>query len=576
MPYLSLYRKYRSQSFEEIVGQEHITTTLKNALERDRIAHAYLFSGPRGTGKTSTARIMSKCINCESGPAAVPCNTCSVCTAINNDRLFDVVEIDAASNRGIDDVRDLKEKVRVPPAQARKKVYIIDEVHMLTREAFNALLKTLEEPPPHVLFIMATTEPQKLPPTILSRCQRFDFRRLTDAEIAGHINRIAENENFEIEPGACNRIVKTADGSLRDAISILDQLFSFSSGAVTMADADLMFGLVEQQDVFDFMEAIFEGRTADAFDLFQKFFDAGKSFSLFLRLLMEHLRDVYLVRQGLNPPRDTYSEEDRARLDARAKAAPRDVLVALMDEIARVEDRIRWEVYPRIILEILIIKMLDLASGQSAAAPKKTAAKPAPKPEKKQQQPKPAPAQPAAQETAPVPDEPPTHAAQEPPPPEPPEPEPDIEPAEESEEELEVEPEPAPEPLGQDAPFEQVWNAVLADIKKSHLPRYFLFAEAAADLDDDTVVLTYQPEHQFKKEQAQDSECMALLSGALKKRLGREVRIKLRTRRARGEQEPEEQEQAEEQPAPEPAPPQKNLSLFDEVQNVFPNSVEIE
>jgi len=205
MPYVSLYRKYRSQSFTEIVGQEHITTTLRNAIERDRIAHAYLFSGPRGTGKTSTARIMGKCINCESGPTATPCNVCPVCTAITKDKLFDVIEIDAASNRGIDDVRDLKEKVRVPPTQARRKVYIIDEVHMLTREAFNALLKTLEEPPDHVLFIMATTEPQKLPPTILSRCQRFDFRRLTDEEIANHIRSLCNKEGFSIDDAARSR-----------------------------------------------------------------------------------------------------------------------------------------------------------------------------------------------------------------------------------------------------------------------------------------------------------------------------------------------------------------------------------
>jgi len=284
MPYLSLYRKYRSQNFDEIVGQEHVTTTLRNAIERGRIAHAYLFSGPRGTGKTSAARIMAKCINCESGPTPTPCNTCPVCTAITKDKLFDVIEIDAASNRGIDDVRDLKEKVRVPPSQARRKVYIIDEVHMLTREAFNALLKTLEEPPGHVLFIMATTEPQKLPPTILSRCQRFDFRRLTDAEIAGHIRSLCSREGYSIDDGATDLIVKSADGSMRDSISILDQLVSFSDGAITAADATLMFGLVEKSEIITFMEAVFSADAQQAFELFQKFFDAGKSFSLFLRL----------------------------------------------------------------------------------------------------------------------------------------------------------------------------------------------------------------------------------------------------------------------------------------------------
>lgn len=560
MPYLSLYRKYRSQDFSQIVGQEHITTTLTNAIERDRIAHAYLFSGPRGTGKTSTARIMAKCVNCASGPTPKPCNTCPICTAITADKLFDVIEIDAASNRGIDDVRDLKEKVRVPPAQALKKVYIIDEVHMLTREAFNALLKTLEEPPSHVMFIMATTEPQKLPATILSRCQRFDFRRLTDTEIANHINKLASNENFTIDPGAAARIVKTADGSLRDAISILDQLFSFSSGGITEADADLMFGLVEQSDIIAFMEAVFDGNTAAAFEMFMKFFEAGKSFALFLRLVLELLRDLYMLRQGMPPPRDIYRAEERRIIEDRARRVPRDVLVALMDETARVEDRIRWEVYPRIIVEILIIKMLDLCG--SGAHPARI---PAPPPAAKKAAPAPPPAEPAAKPApAAIAGQPEPQPGQKPEPVEHDIPEPD---------------EDEPEAAGPD--LEKTWAAVLQHIKKHAMPKYHFVAEARPELTDgNTLTLCYLPEHQFKKETMQEPQSLAMLQEAVKKCFGREMRVRLSIPRPEenNTEPPEPRAEPEPEPRPEPqaASAPRELDLFATVQEVFPKSVEVE
>ncbi|HOY63813.1 MAG TPA: DNA polymerase III subunit gamma/tau [bacterium] len=335
MGYISLYRKYRSQTFDDLVGQEHITTTLKNAIERNRLAHAYLFSGPRGTGKTSAARILAKSLNCEKGPSATPCNACDVCLAVAKDSLFDVIEIDAASNRGIDDIRDLREKVRIPPIQARFKVYIIDEVHMLTKEAFNALLKTLEEPPAHVMFVMATTEPQKLPATILSRCQRFEFRRLTDIEIMDHLRSIAKKENCGIEDGALRVVVKTADGSMRDAISILDQLVSFSEGSISLDDVSKVFGMPERQEIAGFINAIFEGDVSAAFDVFGKFFDAGKSFNLFIRLIMEHMRDIYLVKQRIKPLSDALSDEDLKTLSRHSKTVSRETIVALLTEISR-------------------------------------------------------------------------------------------------------------------------------------------------------------------------------------------------------------------------------------------------
>src|SRR5512137_2557574 len=224
----ALYRKWRSQSFDDVVGQEHITVTLRNALRDGRMSHAYLFTGPRGTGKTSTARILAKAINClAEDPATRPCNVCRICTAINEGRELDLIEIDAASNRGIDEMRDLREKIAFRPNEARYKVYIIDEVHMLTKEAFNALLKTLEEPPPHAVFVLATTEPDRVPETVRSRCQRFDFRRIGTNDIVKHLNDLVQREGRRAEPEALAAIARRSTGSMRDSISLLDQLLSY-------------------------------------------------------------------------------------------------------------------------------------------------------------------------------------------------------------------------------------------------------------------------------------------------------------------------------------------------------------
>jgi len=315
------------------------------------------------------------------GPTPKPCNVCENCTAITKDMLFDVIEIDAASNRGIDDIRDLREKVRVPPIQARFKVYIIDEVHMLTREAFNALLKTLEEPPEHVIFLMATTEPHKLPSTILSRCQRFDFRRLTDGEIGKHITWIADQENFTIEEAALGTLVKTADGSLRDAISLLDQLVSFSEGHISTQDVNQVFGMPERQEIAKLMDAVFSGDLESSFDIFNEFFAAGKSFSLFVRFLMEYFRDLYFINQKIRPSHQLYDEAGLKPLVKQAKSVDRESLIRMLDEIARVEDRIRWETYPRIILEILLIKLVDTINGPGLTGSK------TPRPESKSEAP---------------------------------------------------------------------------------------------------------------------------------------------------------------------------------------------
>ncbi len=300
MAYLALYRKWRPRTFSEVVGQKHISVPLKRAIEQDRLAHAYLFSGPRGTGKTSMAKILSKAVNCEHPLDANPCNECQNCKEINSGASLDVYEIDAASNRGIEEIRALKESVRTLPSTCRKKVYIIDEVHMLTKEAFNALLKTLEEPPAHVLFILATTEPEKIPLTILSRCQRYEFHRISVEDIKQHLLHIAKESNLPLTDDAADLIAVRADGGLRDALSLLDQCSSASEkdtlDAATVYD---LLGLTGKDQIISLSHHIFQGKSGEALTLFYDILQNGKEPAAILRDLLEHLRNLMICR--INP-----------------------------------------------------------------------------------------------------------------------------------------------------------------------------------------------------------------------------------------------------------------------------------
>ena len=298
MSYLVLARKYRPQTFDEVTGQEHITDLLKKAIQSSRIHHAYLFCGPRGIGKTSCARILAKSLNCQKGPTLNPCGECVACQEITRGSSFDVLEIDGASNRGIDEIRTLRENVKFAPSAGKYKIYIVDEVHMLTTEAFNALLKTLEEPPAHVKFIFATTAPQKVPATIISRCQRFDFKRISVETIVATMAAISKKEKFKIDQDALYTIAKAAQGSLRDALSILDQLSALSDEGIEAKDVFSMLGMVETQFLFDLTGALARKNCTLALEILEKIIDQGKDIKQLNKDLIEHFRNLMVVKIG--------------------------------------------------------------------------------------------------------------------------------------------------------------------------------------------------------------------------------------------------------------------------------------
>ncbi|MEQ8226009.1 MAG: DNA polymerase III subunit gamma/tau [Candidatus Eremiobacterota bacterium] len=296
MSFVSLYRKWRSQTFDEIAGQVHVTKTIKNAIKYERITHAYLFCGPKGTGKTSTARILARALNCEKGPCSNPCNTCEMCIQISSGSAIDVIEIDGASNRGINEIRDLREKIKYAPTKGRYKVYIVDEVHMLTKEAFNAILKTLEEPPKHVIFVLATTEPHKLLSTILSRCQRFNFRRISINDTINHLKYISKKENLKIEESVLNLIAESSEGSLRDALNSLDQVISFCGRDIKLSDVKIVFGNLSEQVFLELTDCVIKQDGGTILTLARKVIEEGEDITPFIKEFIKYFRDLLILK----------------------------------------------------------------------------------------------------------------------------------------------------------------------------------------------------------------------------------------------------------------------------------------
>lgn len=355
MAYVALYRKFRPQKFEDMVGQEYITKTLKNQLINSRVAHAYLFSGGRGSGKTTTAKILARAVNCLNPVNGEPCNECEICKHALEGTLTDISEIDAASNNGVDNIRDIREEVEFIPTNAKYRVYIIDEVHMLSTGAFNALLKTLEEPPKHVIFILATTEPQKLPITILSRCQRFDFKRISIDDIVRRLKIICTESNIEIEENALKIIAKMSDGAMRDAISILERCISSGADKVTEEQIKEIVGIPEIEYLLDVTESLILNNAEKALMESEKVINAGKDLDVFIWELVKFVRD--LVMLDVSTDLVIYKDEELTKMQELLKKANKDKLLELITELSKLQSDMKWATDKEVIFETGLIRL---------------------------------------------------------------------------------------------------------------------------------------------------------------------------------------------------------------------------
>ena len=361
MAYTALYREWRPRTFNDVVGQEHITTTLKNQILNNRIAHAYLFCGTRGTGKTSTAKVFAKALNCLDLKDGEPCNECEMCRKINEGLAIDVTELDAASNNGVDKIRDIIDDVKYPPQEARYKVYIMDEVHMLSAGAVNAFLKTLEEPPNNVIFILATTDPQKLPITILSRCQRFDFKRINNGEITARLRKIVNDQNVLADERSLNLIARVSDGAMRDSLSILDQAISMGNGNVDYNTVVSMLGLVTNEHLFNLVNAIIQRSVEKSIEIIEDVIYSGKDIYLFIKDLIAHYRNLLMVKVTNNPEEVLdMSEENIALIKEQGARLRAEEIMRCIRILQEAENNAKLSKQARLYCELAVIKMCKI------------------------------------------------------------------------------------------------------------------------------------------------------------------------------------------------------------------------
>ncbi len=503
MEHQSLYRKWRPQTFEDIIGQKHITQTLINAISLNRISHAYIFSGPRGVGKTTTARILAKSLNCEKGPTPYPCNKCERCIRITNGYSMDVMEIDGASNNGVDSIRELRNKVNFAPAEGRYKIYIIDEVHMLSQGAFNALLKTLEEPPLHVIFIFATTDPHKIPSTILSRCQWFNFRRISLADIVAKLKMIAKDEKLSIDDKTLDIIARSSTGSMRDAESALDQIIAYCGKDITSQSVREVLGIIEEEVFFEFLEAIIKNDTLKGIELISRISDLGEDASQFIKNLMEYVHNLSLAtvcqREILNLK--GIFTEDRERLLKQSKTIKLEKLFNIVNYLAETERKMRYTRHPWILLEMLVIKFtagenyslkeveekkdeyfLDFSTKKDVSeSGKKNAVKREEVPPKKKIQDKV-----KTKEDSPI-------QAKE---------------------------------VSTDLDFNQAWPIILNKIKKTKMAVYsFIIANNLITIENNKLIIGFNKEYTFHKESLEKQNNKILLQDLIKKETGRVLAI---------------------------------------------------
>ncbi|MCF6466262.1 DNA polymerase III subunit gamma/tau [Clostridium sp. Cult2] len=359
--YQALYRQYRPKTFDEVLGQEHITTTLKNQIQKGNIGHAYLFSGTKGTGKTSTAKIFSRAVNCLNPVEGNPCNECEICKGILEESIMDIIEMDAASNNSVDDIRELRDKVVYPPARARYKIYIIDEVHMLSKGAFNALLKTLEEPPKHLIFILATTEMERLPQTILSRCQRFDFKRIVSKDIVANMEKICSELKVPVEEKALRLIARNSDGAMRDALSLLDQCISYKDKDLTYQDTLDILGIANTDLLFSIVDDIQGKNLQNVLYKIDEIIQQGKDINQFIKDLIYHFRNLLIVKTSKNSVDILDMDEETISMYIKqSEKISLDFILESLDILNKSENQAKWATQPRIILEMATIKLVNL------------------------------------------------------------------------------------------------------------------------------------------------------------------------------------------------------------------------